>query len=341
MRRSAQAKKFGWAQLVSLAYGYEIASSLPVALRKLELRDGLPQATLDYLDGLAVTVRRRNALVLGQAIEVARILNRLDVTPVLLKGGANLLRGLYPDPAMRVMTDLDMLVPADALDTCVASLRKDGFYPLTEYSYPRGHHYLPLGHPDFPLPLELHYRVLAHPYDGFLVADEVRESAVAIGGRGVSMAVPSPTCAVIQNVAHAQLSNHDYVYGRIDLRSLVDFALLVRAYAGEVDWPAIRQRFDRHGARIAFDFHLLCAHDLLRTPTPLLERAGAIPRMLYHRAWYLVGHPRLLDLSVRLTRPWLLLRRELSEPALRRRLAGNLMDSSWWARHLKLLAGRQ
>jgi hypothetical protein len=146
---------------------------------------------------------------------------------------------------------------------------------------------------------------------------------------------------VIQNVAHAQLSNHGYVYGRIDLRALFDFALLSRAYTSEIDWHEIRQRFDRRGARTALDFHLLCVRELLRTPAPSLEQLGTMARVLYSRARYLVGHPRLLEVSVRLTRPWLLLRRELSEPMLRRRLAGNVLDPSWWTRHLKLLAGRQ
>jgi hypothetical protein len=115
-----QAKDFRWASFVILAYESQVASSLSIALQKLGLRDALPQATLDYLDELATIVRRRNTRVVDQVIEVGRILNRVDVTPVLLKGGANLLRGLYPD---RTMTDLDVLVPADMLDSCAASLR--------------------------------------------------------------------------------------------------------------------------------------------------------------------------------------------------------------------------
>ena len=198
-------------------------------MQKLELRDALPQSALDYLDGLAVTVCQRNARVLDQAIGVANILNRIEVRPVLLKGGANLMRSLYPDPGMRVMTDLDMLVPADRIEECVTCLHAEGFRPFRDYRHPRAHHDPPLGRPDLPLPLELHHSVLANPYDRFLTATEVSESAVSMEGYGVSIAVPSPNCAVIHNVAHAQLNNHDYVYGWIDLRSLADFALLSRS----------------------------------------------------------------------------------------------------------------
>ena len=340
LRRAAESKNFRWASFVTVASEYLVASTLPFVLQKFELRDALPQATLDYLDGLAATIRQRNNAVVDQSIEVARVLNRLEVTPVLLKGAANLVRSLYPDPGMRVMTDLDLLVPAASIDECVACLREAGFRPLTDYCHPHGHHDPPLGRPDLPLPLELHHRVLAHPYDEFLTADEVRKSAVSIEGHGVSLAVLSPTCAVIHNVAHTQLCNHDYLYGRIDLRSLVDFALLCRAYADEIDWLEVRRSFTRRGGVTALNFHLLCAHDLLRAPMAWQEQADAGTQLLYRRARYLVGHPRLLDVSIRLTRPWLLLRRELSDPTLRRRLAGNVIDPSWWGRHLKMLAGR-
>jgi hypothetical protein len=227
-----------------LAHEFQVASPLSIALQELGLRDALPQPTLDCLGELAATVRRLNMRVVAQVVEVARILNRVDVTPVLLKGGANLLRGLYPDFAMRTMTDLDVLVPAAMLDSCTSCLRKEGFQPLSDYCHPRGHHYPPLAHPELPLPIELHHRVLAHPYDGFLTAEEVRKSAVTIDGHGVSIAVAAPSCAVVHNVAHAQLNNHDYLYGRIDVRSLVDFALLSRAYDGEINWHEIRGRFD-------------------------------------------------------------------------------------------------
>lgn len=340
LRRIAESKSFRWTSFVAVAYQYRVASAVPFALQKLALRDVLPPGTIDYFDGLAATVRRRNAQVLDQAIELAEILNVIQVTPVLLKGGANLLRGLYPDPAMREMTDLDVLVPADRIDDCAACLRDKGFRPLTDERHPRRHHHPPLGRAGSPLPIELHHRVLAYPYDEFLTADDVYETAIMLDSYDAPIAVPSPTCSVMHNVAHAQLSNHDYLYGRIDLRALVDFALLSRAYRSDIDWSGIGRRFSCRRGGTALNFHLLCARDLLRTQIAGLDGFNAVTRLLYRRARYLAARPALLDLGVRLMRPWLLLRRELSDPALRRRLARNITDRSWWARHLRLLAGR-
>jgi hypothetical protein len=323
-----------------VANEYQVASAIPLALHELQLRGALPQATLDYFDGFAAEIRRRNERGTKQAIEVAKILNRIGVSPILLKGGANLMCGLYADIAARVMADLDILVPAERVEECNAQLRNAGFQALTHYRHPRGHHFPPLGRHDLPLPLELHHQVLAHPYGAFLTAEEMREKARVLDRHGASIAVPSATHSVMLNVAHTQLSNHDYLYGRIDLRALLDFALLSRAYAKEIDWYEIWQRFVLRRGGVALNYHMLCARNLLHTRIYESGPTEPMATLLYRRATYLVRYPRLLDLSVRFTRPWLLLRRELSEPTLRRRLAANVTDRSWWARHLKLLAGR-
>lgn len=340
LRRRVEARDFRWTSFATVAHEYLVASAVPFSLQDIELRKALPQATLEYFDGVARTVRRCNAQVMDEAVEVAAILNRIGVTPVFLKGGANLLRGLYPDPAMRQMVDLDVLVPHNRIDDCIACLHDDGFRQLHDYRHPRAHHAPALGRPNLPLPIELHHQVLAHPYNKFLTAEEVQTTSVILDGYDSVIAVPSVTCSFIQNVAHAQLGNHDYLYGRIDLRALLDFSLLAKIYAQEIDWDAIRRRFSRCGGGTALNFHLLCARNLLRVQ---MGSSGpdTVARFLYWRALYLIAKPKLLDLGVRLTRPWLLVRRELSDAALRRRLVGNVTDQAWWARHLRLLAGRE
>ena len=41
-----------------------------------------------------------------------RQLNEIDIVPVALKGAIRLVDGLWPDPALRFMHDLDLLVPS-------------------------------------------------------------------------------------------------------------------------------------------------------------------------------------------------------------------------------------
>ena len=165
-------------------------------------------------------------------------------------------------------------------------------------------------------------------------------SSVLLADQSARIAVPSPAAAVIHNIAHAQLGHHEYIYGQFDLRGLLDFALLLRGHGGTIDWDEIHRRFRRRRRGAALDYHLLSAGDLLGAETPLSTRPGAVSRHLYRRALAQVRNPDRLGLSVRLLRPLTLLRRELSEPELRARLARNMTDRAWWARHLRMLAGR-
>jgi hypothetical protein len=241
------------------------------------------------------------------------------------------------------MSDLDVLVPAERIDECAACLREQGYQPLTEYRHPKEHHYPLLGRAGSPLPVELHYKVLAYPHSELLTADEVRQTAVPLTGHACQIAVPSATHAIIHNVAHAQLSNHDYLYGLFDLRSLFDFALFCRVYPHNIDWDEVNRRLGPRQGEVALNYHILCAQTLLHAQIvaiAALKRSGPLSRWLFRRSLYLVSWPRLRNLGARIVRPWLLFRREISDAALRRRLARNLTDRTWWKRHLKMLADR-
>src|SRR5262249_35630046 len=146
----------------------------------------------------------------------------------------NLLAGLYPDIGMRQMADLDVLLPAKRVNDCVAKLADHGMTFIGDPVHPRSHHCRALS--GLPVPIELHHTVLAYPNGEFLRSEEFIASAIELENYGVRMAVPSPVWAVMHNIAHAQLSDHDYVYGRIDLRSLLDLALLSHAHHDKLDW---------------------------------------------------------------------------------------------------------
>ena len=340
MLRSARSREFAWADFISIAHEHRVLPALLPQLGQQTLSELMPRDAADILAASTTHRRTQNRRIRDQALEVASNLNHIGVTPLFLKGGAHLLSGLYPDIAMRVMVDLDILVPAARLDDCVASLKADGVEPLTDYMHPRWHHHPPLCRRDLPVPIELHRHVLAHPHGAFLPPHEMDGASVLLADMSARIAVPSAACAIVHNVAHAQLSHHEYIYGLFDLRGLLDFALLVRAHGHALDWDEIRRRFRRSGNGAALDYHLLSASDLLGVQTPISARPRAVPRFLYRRAIAHVRRPGRLSLSVRLLRPWMLLRRELSEPDLRARLARNVTDRAWWARHLRTLVGR-
>jgi hypothetical protein len=326
---------FSWTIFIALTHEYRVSSMMAGALNRLPSSSSLPNAVRLFFSGIATHHRQRNELVRVEAIEVAQILNGIGVRPLFMKGGAHLLTDLYPDIAMRQVSDLDILVPAERINDCVAALGIEGITQLTDYQHPRAHHHPQLGRTDLPVPIELHHRVLAYPHCDFLPAEEMGSAPLEVAGHGVNASVPTPTIAVIHNIAHAQLSNHDCIYGRLDLRGLLDLALLSNARDGKIDWDQVNSRFVDAGWRQALEYHLQWARRLgAKIPS---SRVSAASKLLCRRAAYQVHKPKLMALSVRALRPFILLRRELSDSGLRRRLMRNAVKLEWWKRHLRMV----
>src|SRR5262249_5837673 len=155
----------------SLAHEYRVSSTVACAIRA-NGHESLPRGVKAYFDGLANHYRQRNEEIRGEAVKIATIFNEIDVIPVFMKGGANLLAGLYPDIGMRQMADLDILVPAVRINDCVAKLADHGMTLIGDPIHPRSHHCRALTGIGLPLPIELHHTVLAYPNGGFLRSEE-------------------------------------------------------------------------------------------------------------------------------------------------------------------------
>lgn len=329
---------FRWSEVVALAHEYRVSSALACALERPVFADRVPREVANFLAALSTHERLRNEGARKAVIEVGKILNNIGVVPVVMKGGACILTRLYCDPAARHVSDLDLLVPASRIDECRKVLGEHKFEPISDYSHPRAHDSPLLSRNGLPVPIELHHQVLSFPNWTFLAPEEMHRSATPTEISGATIAVPSPAHAVIHNIAHAQMNDHDYLYGRLDLRGLLDLALLTRAHGDDIVWSEIEQRFADAGWRSAFSYHIRWARHL-GAEVPVTDPVNKISKLLYWRAEYHIREPRALDVSFRILRPLVLLRRELSDRDLQRRLASNLLRRDWWRRHLRMLRG--
>jgi hypothetical protein len=91
-------------------------------LAPLAFRAGATQFRRDHIAS-SIQAERRAAVLL----EVLAAFGREDIRPILLKGAAYA-GTLYPDPADRPMSDIDLLVPARAVARAEACLRRLGYW---------------------------------------------------------------------------------------------------------------------------------------------------------------------------------------------------------------------
>ncbi len=265
-----------WEKILRISSVHLAAPQLRWALREQGLFSHLPDDVADYLDAIYTLNVDRNIKCEDQLAHLISALNSVAVHPVLLKGAAAIVGGLYPTSGERIISDLDILVPAEALPEIVDKMADLGYQPrLTEgmdipdpVHFAGHHHYPKLISPDWTTYVELHLHPVNLNFVDLLTADEILLDATALQWRDGQCRLPSPTHFITHNIIHALLVNTQYKFERLSLRQLFEFVLASQAYSGRIDWDGIRNRFDRLGHGKALRQYLALASTCLDFHAP-------------------------------------------------------------------------
>src|SRR3954469_26043703 len=96
-------------RLVTLSGVHLLTPAPAPALADPALHPRIPAELLGYLAAMHEAATLRNAALRHDLTQVAAQLNEIGVVPVALKGAIRLVDGLWPDPTLRFMHDLDLL----------------------------------------------------------------------------------------------------------------------------------------------------------------------------------------------------------------------------------------
>jgi len=160
---------------------------------------------------------------------------------VLLKGAMHLVSDIYADPAVRIMSDIDLLVAREEVETCLTALHELGYQSEqgSEHDYPEYHHHCaPLFRPGDYASVEIH-RELMEGAAEILPAQLALAQAEPLLFRGLSMKVLSPAHRALHNILHSQITDHNYSTGRIPLRSLHEVVIENNVYGDRLDWSML------------------------------------------------------------------------------------------------------
>lgn len=325
-----------WIDFADVAMDHLVVPALAYRVEQQGLSDRLPALINRHLDAMLRLNRSRNKRLYEEALDIADALNEIDIVPVFLKGSAGILSGLYDEPGVRIMSDLDVLVPLDCADRCRHHLAGLGYTPKPMIHHPRNRTIETYIRKSSVAPIDLHHQVFDLEFRNILSTREVMKECVTHRWHHVEFAVPSMTHQVMINIGHAQLNDHGYWYGNLPLRLLHDLAWFQQKAPDQIDWQRIAKAFSTTQNRRALEFHLHAAEKLLRVETTADVRPQLLTRLLFWRSISLMKFPKLQRISFRFIRVFLLLSRELSAAELRTRLRRNIVDPAWWQRHLAI-----
>ncbi|HZQ56101.1 MAG TPA: nucleotidyltransferase family protein [Bryobacteraceae bacterium] len=296
-RRQLAANGWNWHKLARIAADEAVLSALHSHLSDLQIFSELPEDIRDFLASYAQINAVRNRQVLEELESHAVLLNSAGIKPVVLKGLAFLLTGVYANQADRLLLDIDLLVPESQLNQAYGLFLRQGLQPENRDPLAFARHHIPaLRHPNR-ITLELHRQLSKVSEPVLLSPEQVIARARPFQLGKATVRIPHPDDLMVHLVVHSQL-HHGYSH-RIwpPLRAQYDLLLLQKRFTNELNWPSIRARFEKIHKAALLDLHLLQIRNTLE-----LEPPYAIPlctatklRRLHRRILWRTPPIRFLD----------------------------------------------
>ena len=219
-----------WKNMTALADANGVVTALPGALRRAHLWNEVPGDLREHLEAVHYLNTSRTAAQREEALSIHDALSGAGIDCVFLKGAAYLFSGLYADdPAIRITTDIDVLLREESIPEAEAALAKLGYSSTTDAGNdfdrddPQRHHRPALvpktGQGQFSV--ELHAQISGPPWKEALPAEDIFERSELKTVAGRSIRLPSPADMLLHALVHAAKTK-GYHLRRCPLRDAID-----------------------------------------------------------------------------------------------------------------------
>ena len=225
-----------WDTLIALAEAHSLAPLLYHHVRQGDAP--IPSDSYLQLQGLTLRHRQANVIRLQVLVNILELLETANIPVLVLKGGA-LAPTVYPQPGLRPMNDLDLLVPEAAQAEAQHVLERAGFQPNLEATQPPAdHHHLPTlmqQQDGLTVSVEVHRRL----FSGLLTRDKTLETTM--WDTATSFLLDD---RLVHTLSPVNTLWHLYQHTLSEptrLIRLVDITAVAEKYADEIDWTAVGQ----------------------------------------------------------------------------------------------------
>jgi len=334
-----------WEGLIPIGEEERILPALNARLQETGISWLLPAEVASFFSAVEELNLERNRAILAELATVAALLNEVGIEPVLLKGAAYLVAGVYASPAARYLMDVDLLIPEPKMSIGIEALIQRGFeWDRRDRLGRFRHHHPPLRRAGS-VPFELHHSLGMSSCKSLLPASEVLEQSTRHEFGGARVRVPSPDHLMVHLIMHSQIQ-HPY-NERIwpPLRAMYDLVLIQRRFESEIDWSSLEDRFRKAGQSGVLAMHLLRVREVLGAETPFPIRLTGLTRLrwlrrrllralpalrfldpIYMYSTVLVRRLRLLRSALDVPGGWRHITRELFAPSIYKRLITDVIE---------------
>lgn len=236
-----------WPRVVEIAGEQWMTLALYHELKDQAPMQALPPDLVEYFECLHEANESRNRAILAHISEIAVLLNGMGVEPLLLKGAGHLASGLYSDPAVRLLYDIDVFVPGERALELWRHLVAAGYRSARPEHRPEDSpeiEWPALVRPGRMAEVELHRSV---EWNHMLGSPELYSWTQPVALRRGRARILDPTGRMIFTLAHAFVHHRAPFKAAAHWRDMYDAALLVRRYGEEIHWPRVAEAFQAAG----------------------------------------------------------------------------------------------
>lgn len=216
-------------------------------------------------------------------------LGAAGIQPVVLKGAA-LAYTAYPDPALRPMTDLDLLVRREELDVASRLLLGSGFHLHPDH-VDSEHHLRPHFTTGGRVGLEIHHELIHVPNDFLVETSGVRARSVAVTIRDLQARALSPEDGLHLTCVHAGFGHS---YGWYLLRSFADVLAIILSTGPMLDWGRFATLVEQSRTAGAVYWVLTWSREWLGAPVPYEVLSAMAPTPMLRGAFAAAIEPEYL-----------------------------------------------
>jgi len=336
--RKNKNEEIDWSAFVEMCSNHLVLPTIYLRFERHGIISHLPTELTDHLKMIYDLNLERNSRILYQMTEITKLLNGDGIFPIFLKGGGNIIDGLYSSIGERILGDIDFLVPeadylrsAKLLESVGYTASFKGIFDDVETlkDYPS------LVHPDFATHIEVHRMLVMEKYKNCinykLISDDLKKTSELPG-----CYVLSDKHNVVLNFVHGQLHHSGHANGIVSFRDLYDLSLL----SGRIDPTTVLSEMKhKNKARAYFKFVSECIG--LKGNQKISKNLSYRCFKLKHKlnltsSCFYKTNRLLVFFSERLDRYFAHFRRFIFSSRSRKALLGRLKNPEWYRSHINM-----
>ena len=261
--------------LIALANNFWLMGALAFQLRNKSVWERLPLLLSEYLATIEATYLERSLNIQHEVQNVSQILTSAGYELVLIKGAACLFNGSVDPISTRFMSDVDILVNRQDIESAYELLRSKGYQNALESHelHGKSHHHMPvLKREEGVCYIELHQGAVKSKFDCLLPVKEVWQDKLNLTLLdGLNVYQLSANQQVILTIVHSELSDRGIEDQHLELRQLYHLVVISDFYSKQLDWHKIQAHFVEHGQEKALRAVVYSAYQLFGLVTPITE----------------------------------------------------------------------